>query len=62
MEPTTAPITPREHANCPDCDAPLEDGQKLRCHLCVQAAEIAVREAGGAVVRPSDLARVRERL
>ena len=61
MEPSIAPINPRENAACTDCDGPL-GGNKLRCPPCVRAAEIAVQEANGGTVRPSDIARVRERL
>lgn len=61
MQPSTSPIQVTDNASCVDCEGDLQ-GNRLRCPLCVRAAEIAVREAGGQVVRPSDVARVRERL
>jgi hypothetical protein len=44
---------------CFDCDAPLDPGRKLRCNACVEAARVAIREANGRTVRPSDVARIR---
>lgn len=60
MQPTTTPIAPATVSACLQCDGPL-GGNQLRCPDCVQAAEQAVREARGQVVRPSAIARARER-
>jgi hypothetical protein len=61
MEPPDTPLreTP-PNAHCVSCEAPLEPDQRLRCLLCQQAARIAVEEAGGQVVKASDVARVRK--
>lgn len=63
MEPLDAPIPEAPpNTRCVSCEAPLGPGQRLRCLPCVASAEIAVKKAGDAVVRPSDVARVRGRL
>lgn len=68
MQPDTTPFRPAaRHLTCVDCDGQLEPGQQLRCVLCVSAAEQAVRESTVTdgprqVIRPSDVAAVRERL
>lgn len=59
MEPSITPITPPTITSCLDCDGPLS-GNRWRCPACIEASEIAIREAGGRTVRPSDIARVRE--
>lgn len=61
IPPDATPFAPRELPRCSDCDGPLQ-GNLWRCPPCVESARRAVMRAGpGAVVRPSDLARERER-
>lgn len=61
MQPETTPTNESENAACLTCDGPLPPGRKLRCDACIQATEEAIREARGQVIKPSDIARVRER-
>jgi len=61
MQPNTTPIQVTDNASCIDCEGDLQ-GNRLRCPLCVRAAEIAIEEAGGQVVTPSMIAAARERL
>lgn len=49
-------------ASCTDCDGNLEDGQRWRCLTCQRASAIAIQEAKGRTVYPSDIARARVRL
>jgi hypothetical protein len=62
MQPSTTPITVTDNTDCLDCGAPLDPGRKLRCNLCIEAARLAVEDAAGKTVLPSDVARIRERL
>lgn len=62
MQPDTTPFREAPPAtNCTDCGDQLPTGRRLRCDLCVQAAELAIEELPGQVVRPSDVARIRAR-
>lgn len=60
MQPSTTPITIIDNPDCLECGAPLDPGRKLRCNRCIAAAHAAIEAAGGAIVRPSDVARARE--
>lgn len=62
MEPSTTPFREVTNSTCTDCEQPLPAGRRLRCDRCIAAAEQAVREMPGQVIRPSDVAAVRERL
>lgn len=61
MEPSTTSFRIIDNPDCLECGAPLDPGRKLRCNRCIAAAESAIREAGTDVVRPSDVAKARER-
>ena len=47
---------------CLLCGEPLPADRHLYCVLCTQAATIAIEEANGRTVKPSDVDAVRHRL
>lgn len=60
MIPPDMPYEPEPPTVCLTCDGPL-DGNRWRCSDCVDAAEAAIRHAGGQVVTPSMIERERKR-
>jgi hypothetical protein len=50
-----APSTPAPRI-CPDCEGPLEAGQRVRCRACSLAATQACREITDRPIKPSDIA------
>jgi hypothetical protein len=55
LQPDTTSFSATENTVSLTCDGPLSPGRKLRCDDCVHAAEVAIREAAGQAVRPSDI-------